>query len=155
MSNAIFNKQEFLEIWLGNRKLTRRVIEVYPENELFSFTIGGMRDFGHLCAELLAIPVPSLKSIVNNKDAELYEKPSFANKEELLKLWDAAEKEIIDLYNQIPEERFNDQFLLFKTYDGIIKHHFIYFLENEIHHRGQAFVYLRALGIEPPFFWER
>jgi uncharacterized damage-inducible protein DinB len=26
---------------------------------------------------------------------------------------------------------------------------------NEIHHRGQGYVYLRALGIEPPRFYER
>ncbi|RYD85889.1 MAG: damage-inducible protein DinB, partial [Sphingobacteriales bacterium] len=31
----------------------------------------------------------------------------------------------------------------------------LYFIDNEIHHRGQGYVYLRALGIEPPFFWER
>ena len=31
----------------------------------------------------------------------------------------------------------------------------IYFIDNEIHHRAQGFVYLRALGIEPPFFWDR
>jgi uncharacterized damage-inducible protein DinB len=30
-----------------------------------------------------------------------------------------------------------------------------YAIENEIHHRGQAYVYLRALGIEPPSFWKR
>jgi uncharacterized damage-inducible protein DinB len=30
-----------------------------------------------------------------------------------------------------------------------------YAIDNEIHHRGQGFVYLRALGIEPPHFWER
>ncbi|MGO3807708.1 MAG: DinB family protein [Sphingobacterium sp.] len=31
----------------------------------------------------------------------------------------------------------------------------MYFVDNEIHHRGQGFVYLRSLGIEPPHFWER
>jgi uncharacterized damage-inducible protein DinB len=30
-----------------------------------------------------------------------------------------------------------------------------YAIDNEIHHRGQGYVYLRALGIEPPPFWER
>jgi len=27
--------------------------------------------------------------------------------------------------------------------------------DNEIHHRGQGYVYLRSLGTEPPPFWER
>lgn len=30
----------------------------------------------------------------------------------------------------------------------------LYMLDNEIHHRGQGYVYLRLLGLEPPF-WER
>jgi uncharacterized damage-inducible protein DinB len=28
-------------------------------------------------------------------------------------------------------------------------------IDNEIHHRGQGYVYLRALGIEPPGFYDR
>jgi uncharacterized damage-inducible protein DinB len=28
-------------------------------------------------------------------------------------------------------------------------------IDNEIHHRGQAYVYLRALGLDVPPFWER
>jgi uncharacterized damage-inducible protein DinB len=31
----------------------------------------------------------------------------------------------------------------------------LYAIDNEIHHRGQGYVYLRSLGIEPPPFWER
>ena len=31
----------------------------------------------------------------------------------------------------------------------------IYAVDNEIHHRAQGYVYLRALGIEPPAFYER
>jgi hypothetical protein len=30
-----------------------------------------------------------------------------------------------------------------------------YWIDNEIHHRGQGYVYLRALGVEPPPFYER
>ncbi|NLG08337.1 MAG: damage-inducible protein DinB, partial [Deinococcales bacterium] len=30
-----------------------------------------------------------------------------------------------------------------------------YAIDNEIHHRAQGYVYLRALGVEPPPFWER
>jgi len=30
-----------------------------------------------------------------------------------------------------------------------------YAINNEIHHRGQGYAYLRALGVEPSPFWER
>lgn len=155
MNNVIFDKSEFLKMWLENKKLTRRVIEKFPEDQIFTFSIGGMRTFELLMAELLAISVPSLQSIIKNEDVALDEKSTFKDKASLLALWDKDMEMVEQLYNEIPIERFNDRFLLFKSYDGIIKYHFMYFLENEIHHRAQAFVYLRALGIEPPFFWER
>jgi uncharacterized damage-inducible protein DinB len=31
----------------------------------------------------------------------------------------------------------------------------LYAIDNEIHHRGRGYVYLRALGIEPPPLYER
>ena len=30
-----------------------------------------------------------------------------------------------------------------------------YLIDNEVHHRGQGYVYLRELGVEPPAFYER
>jgi uncharacterized damage-inducible protein DinB len=30
-----------------------------------------------------------------------------------------------------------------------------YAIDNEVHHRGQGYVYLRSLGIEPPAFYDR
>jgi uncharacterized damage-inducible protein DinB len=30
-----------------------------------------------------------------------------------------------------------------------------YIVDNEVHHRAQGYVYLRALGIAPPAFYER
>jgi len=65
-STLVIPAPALLEHWQGHRRLTRRVIEAFPEDQLFSFSI-----------------------------------------------------------------------------------------DNEIHHRGQAYVYLRALGIEPPPFYER
>ena len=31
----------------------------------------------------------------------------------------------------------------------------LYLIDNEVHHRGQGYVCLRALGVEPPPFRER
>lgn len=61
---------------------------------------------------------------------------------------------INELFVQIPESDFQKEFVLFGEYNFQIKQHIFYFIDNEIHHRGQAYVYLRALDIQPPFFWE-
>ena len=76
-------------------------------------------------------------------------------KEKLLELWDKATEEINTYFAQLPEERFHDRVMLFGKYEGTICSSIFYFIDNEIHHRGQGYVYLRALGIQPPFFWER
>lgn len=154
MKDAIYNKEDLLENWMGNRRLTRRVIEKFPEDQLFTFSIGSMRTFAQLCAELLAIAVPTVYAI-HGKEVQFNEGLTFKTKEELLQQWDEANKEIVKWFIEIPVERFQERLKLFDQYDGIIKEHITYIIENEIHHRAQAYVYLRALGIEPPFFWER
>ena len=45
-----------LEHWQGHRRLTRRVIDAFPDDQLFTFSIGGMRPFGALALEMLRWP---------------------------------------------------------------------------------------------------
>ena len=73
----------------------------------------------------------------------------------MLTLWDEVTEEISELWSQIPEERFREKDLAFGQWQGTIYWFILYWIDNEIHHRGQGFVYLRSLGIEPPHFWER
>ena len=73
-------------------------------------------------------------------------------KTELLAQWDADTPKIIELFNQIPEEDFHTSFKLLGQYEYPIYNNLLYLIDNEIHHRAQGYVYLRALGIEPPFF---
>ena len=151
----IISKSDLLSHWLGHRALTRKTIEKFPEKELFSYSIGGMRTFADLVKELLSIAVPGLEGIVhNNKDGYSHDL-SLNTKADLLAQWDKDTPKLIELYNQIPESRFKETFNLFGEYNFPIIHNIMYFIDNEIHHRGQGFVYLRSLGIEPPFFWDR
>ena len=51
--------------------------------------------------------------------------------------------------------RFQESDKAFGEYDGPVYEFLNYFVGNEVHHRGQGNVYLRALGIEPPGFYDR
>jgi len=156
MNTATFcSKEQFLIHWQGHRTLTRRTIELFPEKELFEFSIGGMRTFADLVKELLSIGLPGVEGIVTYKVEGYSHELPFSTKEELLAEWDRQTPLISDYYNKIIEERFQEEFNLFGEYKFPIYENFLYFVDNEIHHRGQGFVYLRALGIEPPKFWER
>lgn len=152
----VLSKEQLLKHWQGHRNLTRRVIEAFPEKDLLEFSIGGMRPFGRMAVELISIGSPALKGILD-KNMDAYNENAFQpkTKQELLARWHEETALINDYYNQIPVERFEENFNLFGEYKFPVYENILYFVDNEIHHRGQGYVYLRALGIEPPFFWER
>ena len=152
----VISKENLLIHWQGHRTLTRRVIEAFPEKEFFEFSIGGMRPFSKLTTELLSIAAPALKGIVN-RDTQPYSEEigELTTKAQFLQKWDEATEEINLLWAQLSVEDFSEKFNLFGQYEFPIIDNVLYFIDNEIHHRGQGYVYLRALGIEPPFFWER
>lgn len=157
LATQVITPEDLLKHWQGHRALTRRVIELFPEKDFFEFSIGGMRPFAKMVDELLAIAAPALKGIVNREvkpyNEEGVEKLIF--KAQYLEKWDEATNEINQNWEKLSIEDFNETFNLFGQYEFPIIQNIFYFIDNEVHHRGQGYVYLRALGIEPPFFWER
>ncbi|WP_316820558.1 DinB family protein [Pedobacter gandavensis] len=152
----IISTTELLAHWQGHRSLTRRVIEAFPEKELFEYSIGGMRTFSGMVMELLGIGGPGIKEIATGNIGELNEHFEGINtKEQLLQLWDEASNIINTYWEQIPEEKFGEEITIFGQYKGSTWSTIFYFIDNEIHHRGEAYVYLRSMGITPPFFYER
>jgi uncharacterized damage-inducible protein DinB len=140
--------------WQGHRRLTRRVIDAFPDDQLFAFSVGGMRSFGELAMEMLTMAVPMVQGVVSG---EWNTAPSreARPKAEVLRLWDESTDKLDELWPQIPAARFHEQMTAFGMYPGVANDLLLYVIDNEIHHRGQGYVYLRALGIEPPPFFER
>jgi len=154
--SQILTLKDLLEHWQGHRALTRKVIEVFPEKELFEFSIGGMRSFAHITQELLGIAAPGLREIVTGETNTLQEHDAtIQSKSHLLDRWDKSTLEINSLWDSMTLERFPETVKTFGQYEGTVWSSIFYFIDNEIHHRGQGYVYLRALNIEPPYFWVR
>lgn len=154
--DTVITGEELLNHWQGHRRLTRRVLEAFPEKDFFTFSIGGMRPVSGLASELLAIAGPGMRELAENTKEALNEHLEEAtSKESFLKLWDAATADIDRYWALIPEAKFHDKVMTFGQYEGTVWSSIFYFIDNEIHHRAQISVYLRALGIEPPYFWER
>ncbi|MCP2028207.1 putative damage-inducible protein DinB [Flavobacterium sp. HSC-32F16] len=152
----VITSEDLLKHWQGHRALTRRLIELFPEKDFFEFSIGGMRPFAKLVDELLAIAVPGLKGIVTKETAPFSEgAEKLIFKAQYLEKWDKATEEINKYWEELSIEDFSETFNLFGQYEFPVIQNILYFIDNEVHHRGQAYVYLRALNIEPPFFWER
>jgi len=140
--------------WQGHRRLSRRVIDAFPEDQLFTFSIGGMRTFGELALEMLSIGVPMLRGIVSG-DWNASSSRDAIPKQEILRLWDEGTEELDALWRQIPPEKFQETMTAFGQYTDVLHNLILYVIDNEVHHRGQGYVYLRALGIAPPPFYER
>jgi len=160
-TRAVINPQQLLEHWQGHRRLTRRVIEAFPEKELFQYSIGGMRPFSELAMEMIRIAGPGIRGAATGEwkgagELDLsFESPSPETKEGILRLWDLVTEEINNVWPQIPPQRFQETDVAFGQYEQAVYETIFYFIDNEIHHRGQGYVYLRSLAIEPPPFWER
>ncbi|MBS1629042.1 MAG: damage-inducible protein DinB [Bacteroidetes bacterium] len=155
-TTQVIRPEELLKHWQGHRDLTRRVIEAFPEKEFFEFSLGGMRPFAAMTMELLGIAAPGLRELAGGNTGTLSEHFEHGNqKARILEQWDADTEEINRVFATIPTERFQEHIKLFGQYEGTVWSSLFYFIDNEIHHRGQGYVYLRVLGIEPPFFWDR
>ncbi len=124
--DTVLTHNQLLDHWLGHRRLTRRVIEAFPDDEAFTtFAVGEMRPFGVLVNEFLSMAVPTLQGIVSGE------------------------------WPQIPEGRFQETDTAFGQWEMRVGDLLFYVIDNEVHHRGQGYVYLRALGVEPPQFPDR
>lgn len=151
---VIITPEQFLVHWQGHRKLTRRVIDAFPEEQLFAFSVGGMRPFAELAMEFIRMGAPGTRgSATGEWVMDKTETPK--TKQELLALWDAATASINEWFAKIPASRFQEHEVAYGQWPGQIYTVLFYAIDNEVHHRGQGYVYLRALGIEPPAFYER
>lgn len=160
-TSTVISPSDLLQQWQGHRNLTRRVIDAFPEDKLFNYSIGGMRPFSQLAIEMLGMGVPSLNGVITKtwekfEDIEITKKENQpTTKQGLLEAWDKTTEEINALWPKIDISRFQDVELAFGMWEGPVYWLIFYNIDNEIHHRAQGYVYLRSLGIEPPPFWER
>ena len=153
--STIITSEALLEHWQGHRHLTRKMIEVFPEDKLFTYSIGGMRPFADLIYEFLGMAVPGITGIATGKWQQWADAKKVTTKKDLLSLWDQATEDINRIWPAIPPHRFQETDKAFGQWEGTGYFFIFYWIDNEIHHRGQAYVYLRSLGIEPPAFWDR
>ncbi|MEI9910805.1 MAG: DinB family protein [Bacteroidota bacterium] len=155
LDKPVISPEELLAHWQGHRLLTRKTIEAFPEDKLFTYSIGGMRPFAELVYEFLGMAVPGATGIATGKWQQWADAKKVTAKKDLLSLWDQATEDLNHIWPAIPVHRFQEEDVAFGQWPGTGISFVFYFIDNEIHHRGQAYVYLRSLGIEPPAFWDR
>ena len=110
---SVYTPDQLLQSWLGQRRVTRRVIDAFPEHALFNYSIGGMRPFADMVKEFISMGGPCVRGVVTDNwtpSAGLDHhtgKIAATTKAELLQLWDEATEEIKTYWPQITPERFH------------------------------------------------
>jgi hypothetical protein len=117
-----------------------------------------MRPLSELVMEMIGMAKPGIVGVASGH----WKTPSHhtnelapTTREDLLHLWDETTELIDKLWPGIPPSRFLEIDVAFGQWEGPVYDIIFYWIDNEIHHRGQAYVYLRSLGIAPPAFWDR
>jgi hypothetical protein len=157
----LFRLDALREHWQGHRRLTRRVIEAFPEDQLFHYSVGGMRPFAAMAIEMLSMAAAGIRGVAIRdwtmvSDLDHHSKgPKPATRQQLLARWDEVTTQIDTLWPQIPPGRFEEVDKAFGEWEGVVYGLLLYWIDNEIHHRGQGYVFLRSLGIDPPAFYNR
>lgn len=153
-TSVVISPEALLTHWQGHRRVTRRVIAAFPAEEFTSLSIGGMRPMSALASEMLGMAVPTTNGVLTNEWTPYAEAPA-TTQADVLKTWDVQTAQLDEMFPKIPIQRFQETVTAFGQWTMPVHDLFLYVIDNEIHHRGQGYVYLRALGIEPPPFYDR
>jgi uncharacterized damage-inducible protein DinB len=145
-----------LNHWQNHRKLTREVIEAFPDGKLFKYSVGGMCPFAIMVKELICIADSGIQYLFQDipvSEPARHSGMAFANtKEEILNLWDDVTYKIDVLWPLIPQQRFHEATVVCESHTKTTSEIILSWIDNEIHHRAHGYLYLRSLKIELPFF---
>ncbi len=143
-------KNAILKYWQNVRKLTLKVFDLFPENKFNFKPAGGVRSVAEQFDHILIVELFARIGILMGEWslAPFSGERDISNSNLREKLYN-EHKKTIGLLRMLPEGQF------MKAYDtpfGIVSGEVIIneAIDEEIHHRGNLYTYLRLLDIEPP-----
>jgi hypothetical protein len=81
--------EALLQHWQGHRRLTWRVIEAFPEDQLFNLSIGSMRPFGAQAMEMIGMAAPMVRGTATGEWDQLITREP-RPREDILRLWNES-----------------------------------------------------------------
>jgi hypothetical protein len=141
-----------LAYWQDERLQTRQLIEAFPEDHLFFYSLNGMKPFSELAWEVISMSIPAVTGITTGHwqptgsfSRSWHHSMKPLNKTELLALWDKTTAEINRLWDAMPEGRLLEKQTVFGLGSGPVYTFVLRYIDQEIQYRCQAMVYLRSL----------
>jgi uncharacterized damage-inducible protein DinB len=152
----------FWERFAAHRRVTLRLIEAFPEAHLFSYRPSAdLRTYGEIANELLweEMLIVRLATQGAGSKGDLEQRRQQRQPEDkagLLAAFDEAHRASAQLWATMTFERFEaSEADPWTGQVASVRSRLEGLLDHEIHHRGQGYIYVRLLGIEPPDFWQR
>lgn len=147
------DKRQFFEYWSDSFRITRGTLERFPEPTLGDVLVSGLRSPGELFAHIFAHSNGVFNACVRRelKPEELYLLPDHVDLRKTLALVRYAQRTMEGLLAHGSMDR-QQWMQSVKTPWGDVPMESLCLesFAHEIHHRGQLFVMLRLLGLEPP-----
>src|SRR5688572_24699121 len=106
--------EAMLKHWQGHRSLTRRVIEAFPEDKLFAYSLGGMRTFAQLAFELIDLAEEGIIGMATDQWVAMQDLKHYSaealptTKQDLLQRWDETTAVIERYWPQLTTQRFGE-----------------------------------------------
>lgn len=153
---TLLSPAELLAHWQGHRDLTRRTIEAFPTEGFAGHHAPEMRPFVEMACELAGMVDYQLGWFRTGQphwqESTPPKKP--LSQAEVLAWWD---RQTAELDAAVPAVSLDTWLTPVDTPFGRMSPltSVMYLIDNEVHHRGQGYVYLRELGVTPPAFYER
>ena len=156
-------KQQLTHMWDMMRQrhgIGMRCIEAIPADQLDSHPIPNMRTPKELVVHLYDVVIKAMVEgvlrgqIVADESAETKIAAGIKNRDQLLQFartcWNAADMSVNQITDQqlmanvsTPWDFSAPGYIMFGTTQ-----------DEYLHHRGQLYAYLRALGVAPPMLWD-
>ena len=143
-------KSAIIKYWQNVRALTLAVLERFPDDRMSFRPADGVRTAAEQFDHILAVELYIRKGLTENIWGPT---PTpglgISAKSELLEKLAREHEETVRLLRMLPESAFEGYY---QTKFGRLSGEGVIYLgiDEEIHHRGNLYVYLRLLGVIPP-----
>lgn len=147
------DKRDFFEFWNDSFRITRATIECFPESVLGDVLVRGLRPPGELFAHIFAHVNGVFNACVRREllESELSQIPADVDLLKTASLLRYARRTMEGILAQgSMEAKLWKEHISTPWGEVSVQNLCIASFAHEVHHRGQLFVMLRLLGIEPP-----
>jgi uncharacterized damage-inducible protein DinB len=153
------NKQDLLSLWDHFREIqgvTVRTIERVPDVRVDARPVPGMRSVrelvDHMYLYVRSVPDAILRGELRQEDCPSYAE-KLATTKDLVNYAHESFRTADRAIAQMEDRHMHDKLPTFFGSDMTGSRLMRIIYDEHLHHRGQFYAYLRALGIEPPFLW--